>query len=579
MIRDLLLAALLIALTAGAQERSQSGLDFEGARPMVSQAERAPHAMIASGHTLATEAGLEILRKGGNAVDAAVAVGFALAVVHPEAGNLGGGGYMLVRMADGRTRAIDYKERVPAAVRLDDFPESARPYVGYKTAGVPGTVAGLALAHRKFGKLPWADVLEPARLLAERGFPASQRMELVLKLQAPVMKNFPEAAGVFLHGKDEPLLQGEQVREPALAATIRRLQKDGPREFYQGETARLIAADMKAHGGYLGLEDLQSYQAIEKEPLAGSYRGYRMLAMPPSSSGGFTLLEMLNILERFPMKMGMEGSVNSRRLQAEAMRRAYRDRLLYAADPAFRPVPLDRLLSAEYAARQAASFVAEDRPTPASAFPSLEPGAAGTAEPALGAESPHTTHFSIVDPEGNMVSNTYTLGSFYGSQVMAKGTGVLLGDMVGTMAAGARRARSGRPRNNPLQPGSRLVSTMAPTLVLRPDGSPWLALGTPGGATIPNTLLQVIVNLIDYKMALRDAIEYPRIDDEFRPDAINAEPGALVYDVAARLSQLGYRINPRLRAQGDVQAVLIEEKTGMRQGWSDGRRGGHAKGY
>jgi gamma-glutamyltranspeptidase/glutathione hydrolase len=574
--RAAILLLLSIPYGLAAQERSQSGLDFEGARPLVSQPERTAKAMIASTHELATQAGLGILKKGGNAVDAAVAVGFALAVVHPEAGNLGGGGYMVVRMADGRTKAFDFKETIPAATRLEGFPESTKPYVGFKTAGVPGTVAGLALAHKRFGKLPWATVLEPARLLAERGFPASQRMEIVLRLQAPVMRDFPEAAKIFLHGSDKPLKQGELVKLPDLAATIKRLQKQGASEFYEGETARLIAADMKAQGGFMTLDDLRNYKAIEEDPITGTYRGNKILTMPPSSSGGFVLLEMLNMLERFPMELGMEGSSTSRHLIAEAMRRAYRDRLLYAADPKVAAVPLDKLLSAEYADRQAASIRAHAGITPAADLPGID----GGATPAAINDSPHTTHFSIVDEAGNLVSNTYTLGSFYGSQAIPAHTGVLLGDMVGTIASGARAdARTRRPSRNPLTPGTRLVSTMSPAIMIRPDGTPWVAFGTPGGATIPSTLVQIVVNLVDYKMPLRDAIEYPRIHDAFSPDRIEAEPGAIVRDVAEKLTALGYQIDKRLRSQGDVHAVAIEEKTGMRLGWSDGRRGGRAGGY
>ena len=576
------LLAFSIAALSFSQERSQSGLDFEGARPMLSQPERTSKAMIASAHELATAAGLGILKKGGNAVDAAVAVGFALAVVHPEAGNLGGGGYMVVRMADGRAKAFDFKETIPAATKLEAFPDSSKPYVGFKTAGVPGTVAGLAMAHKRFGKLPWATVLEPARQLAERGFPSSQRMEIVLKLQAPVMKDFPEAARIFQHGSDKPLRQGELLKQPDLAATIRRIQKNGAQEFYEGQTAKMIAADMKVQGGFMTLDDLRNYKAIEEEPITGTYRGNRILTMPPSSSGGFVLLEMLNMLERFPMELGMEGSSASKHLIVEAMRRGFRDRLLYAADPKVAAVPLDKLLSAEYADREAASIKAHAGITPAAELPNLEgPGTV----PAPWADSPHTTHFSIVDQDGNLVSNTYTLGSFYGSQAIPKGTGVLLGDMVGTIASGAKAIErsggraSGRPAKNPLTPGTRLVSTMSPCIMIRPDGTPWVAFGTPGGATIPSTLLQIVLNLVDYKMPLRDAIEYPRIHEGFSPDRIESEPGALVRDVADTLTAAGYQIDKRLRSQGDVHAVAIEEKTGMRLGWSDGRRGGRAGGY
>lgn len=547
---------------------------------MVSQPERAPKAMVTSTHELATRAGLDILRRGGNAVDAAVAVGFVLAVVHPEAGNLGGGGYMLVRMASGETRAFDYKESIPAAARLDRFPASDRPYVGFKTPGVPGTVAGLAAAHQRFGKLSWSTVLEPARRIAADGFPTSQRMEIVLKLQVPVMKQFPEAAKLFLHGSDQPLRQGEPLKQPDLAATIRRIQKKGWREFYEGETARRIAADMAANDGFLTLDDLRNYKAYDKDPISSSYRGHTILTMPPSSSGGFPLLHMLNMLEKLPMKLGMEGSAESRHYLAEAMRRAYRDRSLYAADPAFRPVPVGQILDKEYAARLAAS-VREDRATPAAEIPRLD--AQTTSSNELDFESAHTTHYSIVDPQGNLVSNTYTLGSFYGSQIVAKGTGVLLGDMTGTLASGAKSAQRNARREGMgatgFQPGARMASTMAPVIGLRKDGSPWFALGTPGGGTISNTLVQVVVNLIDYRMSLRDAIEYPRIHHGFEPDRIEAEPAALVHDVAARLEKMGHRIAPRLRTQGDVHAVMIEEKTGMRIGWSDGRRGGRAEGY
>jgi gamma-glutamyltranspeptidase/glutathione hydrolase len=569
---------VLLALGLAAQERSQSGLDFEGDRPMVNQPERASRAMVTTTHELATRAGLDILRQGGNAIDAAVAVGFVLAVVHPEAGNLGGGGYLVVRMSDGRMRAFDYKETVPAAARLDGFPDSQRPYVGHRTAGVPGTVAGLALAHQRFGRLPWSAVLEPARRLARDGFPASQRMELVLRLQVPVMKQFPEAARLFLHGGDQPLKQGELLRQPDLAATIRRLQRSGWREFYEGETARRIAADMAASGGFLTAADLAGYKAHERDPLCGTYRGHQLCTIPPSSSGGFPLLETLNILEHLPMRLGMEGSVESRHYLAEAMRRAYRDRSLYAADPAFRPVPLERLLDKAYAARLAAS-IRPDRASRNSELPALE--AAAGPSGGLDFEPAHTTHYSIVDAAGNLVANTYTLGSFYGSQVVARGTGVLLGDMVGTLAMAAKRAAAGAGEGGigTLTPGARMASTMAPVVAMRPGGSPYFALGTPGGGTITNTLVQVIVNLIDYKMSLRDAIEYPRIHHGYTPDRIEAEPAALVYDVAARLQQMGHTIAPRLRTQGDVHAVLIEEKTGMRVGWSDGRRGGRAAGY
>ena len=551
---------LLLAGVASAQEVSQSGLEIKAPRPMVSQPERAPRAMVASANELASEAGLEILRKGGNAVDAAVAVGFALAVVHPEAGNIGGGGYMVVRMNDGRSKAFDYRETAPGAAKPGMYKTPMEARVGYKASAVPGMVAGMAAAHRLYGSLPWKTVLEPAYRLAKEGFPASQRMEIILALQVSVMKPFADSARVFLHGADQPLKQGEQVVQPDLARTIRRLQRNGWREFYEGETARLIDADMLASGGTITLADLKAYAPKELDPLEGSYRGHKILTVPPSSTGGVTLLEMLNILETFPMPAGQEGSAASRHLLVEAMRRAYRDRAEWSADPAFFEVPVSRLISKDYAKTLAAS---------------IQPGHAtqsgGVVSSESERESEDTTHFSVVDPAGNIVSNTYTLNGFYGSQVIPRGTGVLLNDI---MSGFSERAEA----RNSIGPGKRPVSSMTPAIVLRAEGRPWVALGSPGSTTIPNTVLQTIVNLIDFRMSLRDAIEFPRIHHQYQPDRIETEPAGLIADVAERLRSFGHIINTRSRSQGDVHAVAIAED-GWRLGWSDGRRGGRALGY
>ena len=568
-----LLAVLFLGLLTflPAQEVSQSGLELKAARPMLEQPERAPKAMIASANELASRAGLSILRKGGNAVDAAVAVAFALAVVHPEAGNLGGGGYMLIRMADGTARAIDYKETAPAAALTGMFANRMESIVGYKASAVPGTVAGMGLAHSRFGKLSWKEVLEPARKLAKDGFPASQRMEIILALQAPVMKQFPETAKIFLHSSDQPLKQGEIVRQPDLAATIARIQKFGWREFYEGKTAHLIDADMAAHNGTIRYDDLHGYRAIERDPVQGTFRENRILSMPPSSSGGTTLIEMLNILETFPARLGMEGSAEQRHTMIESMRRAFKDRGEYSADPAFFSVPIDLLTSKDHA-RELASSIQPDHAGFAGATPSTGTGPGSAAPEATPHESEDTTHFSIIDEQGNIVSNTYTLNEFYGSQVMIAGTGVLLNDI---MSAFSNKAGD----RGEVKPGKRPISSMTPTIVLHPDGSPWFALGSPGSATIPNTVFQVIVNIVDSKMSLRDAIEFPRIHHQYRPDQVDAEPGALVFDVAEKLRGYGDVINPKLRSQGDVHAVMVEDGTKWRIGWSDGRRGGRAVGY
>jgi gamma-glutamyltranspeptidase/glutathione hydrolase len=322
---------------------------------------------------------------------------------------------------------------------------------------------------------------------------------------------------------------------------------------------------MAAHNGTITLNDLRSYHAIEREPVRGTFRGNQILSMPPSSSGGTTLIEMLNILETFPAQLGAEGSSEEEHHMIEAMRRAYRDRAEYSADPAFFDIPIDLLTSKDHA-RELAASIQPDRATPsASMMPAAAPDA--TAH-----ESDDTTHFSIIDEAGDIVSNTYTLNSFYGSQVMIAGTGVLMNDIMSGF--------SNRPGDrNEVKAGKRPVSSMTPTIVLHADGSPWFALGSPGSATIPNTVFQVIVNIIDLKMSLRDAIEFPRIHHQFMPDRVDAEPGALVEDVAEKLRSYGDTLNPKLRSQGDVHAVMVEEGTGWRLGWSDGRRGGRAMGY
>jgi gamma-glutamyltranspeptidase/glutathione hydrolase len=550
----LLLVAL--ALCIHAQEVSQSGLRLKAERPLIAQAERAKNGMVASTHELASQVGVDIMKKGGNAVDAAVAVAVALAVVHPEAGNLGGGGYMLIRMADGRATAIDYKEMAPAAANPQMYKNAEEQRIGYKASAIPGTVAGLALAHQKFGNLKWAEVLEPARLLAKNGFPASQRMEIILALQVPIMKRFPETAKIFLHGAETPLKQGEIVKQPDLAATLQRLQKNGAKEFYEGQTAQLIAKDMATNNGTITLADLKAYKAIEREPIKGTYRGHPILAMGPSSSGGTAVIQMLNILENFDLKLGEEGSAKARHLHVEAARRAFRDRAEFAGDPAFFPIPTDKLITKEHA-KAWAKGISLDKATPLPAS-------------AHDDESNDTTHFSVIDQAGNIVSNTYTLNGFYGSQVIAKGTGVLLNDIMTGFGTKGR---------NKIEPMKRPVSSMSPVLVLNRDNTPWVALGSPGSQTIPNTVLQVITNMIDFKMSLRDAIDFPRIHHQGTPDRIDAEPAALVLDVAEKLKAMGHKINPALRSQGDVHAVAVEPGTNMRLGWSDGRRGGHAIGY
>ncbi len=558
MLRQLItlaLAVLIVGQPCLPQETSQSGLELHAARPMVDEPVRAPKVMVSSVNERATEAGLAILRQGGNAVDAAVAVATTLAVVHPEAGNLGGSGHMLIRMHDGRTAAIDYSGVSPTTTRPDVSPKDL--LIGYKSAVVPGTPAGIGLAHDTFGKLPWSACLAPAYALAKNGFPASQRMELILRLQVPVMKQFPETAKILLHGSDRPLREGDWVVQPELAATLQRLQRYGWHEFYQGETARLIAADMAAHGGWITEQDLKSYRAEIHDPIRSTYRGYPILTIPPAASGGISLTVALNVLESEPLVLGGEGSSMSRHYQIEALRRAFET--VRALNGSSHGPSLAEVLRKDYAQKLAATI----DPHRASQEPS-EPGEAP--------ESKETTDFSVVDAEGNIVTNTYTLSGFYGSQVMIKGTGILLNNSMSVFS----RAPGSR---NLLAPDKRYITTMADTIILNPDGSPWVAFGSPGAGTIPSTVLQIVNNLIDFKMSLRDAIEFPRIHFDLSKDTVEAEPGALVQDVAANLEAMGYKLDPQLRAQGDVDAVMIDPETGWRVGTSDGRRGGSARGY
>jgi len=539
---------------SGAQERSQSGLELKAERAMVDEPVQAPSAMVASVNELATDAGLSVLRKGGNAVDAAVAVAVALAVVHPEAGNLGGSGHMLIRMKDGRTAAIDYSGAAPAATRPDTPAKDL--LVGYKAPVVPGTPAGIGLAHDKFGKLPWSDCLAPAYKLAKSGFPASLRIELILSLQVPVMKQFPETARIFLHGSDKPLKQGEWITEPELAATIERLQRNGWKEFYTGETARLIAADMAAHGGWITAQDLRAYHAEIHDPVRINYRGYPILTIPPSASGGVALATALNVLNHEPLPLGSEGSSMTRHYQLEALRRGFET--VQTMNSGLPSPSLDELVGQPYADKLAATIDSHR----ASPLP------ATTADP----EANETTDFSVVDADGNIVTNTYTLSGFYGSQVIAKGTGVLLNNSMSVL--------SHNPKSkNALAPFQRYITTMADTIILLPNGSPWAAFASPGGGTIASTVLEVVDNLIDFKMSLRDAVEFPRVHIDIAKNLVQSEPGALVEDVAKSLEGMGYTLDPKLRSQGDVDAVMIDPKTGWKIGCADGRRGGSAKGY
>ncbi len=525
------------------------------------------HGMVASSSSIATSAGLAVLKRGGNAVDAAVAVAFALAVTHPSAGNLGGGGFMLVRMADGRAAAIDYRETGPEKASHDMYlgpdgklvPQLST--VGYLASGVPGTVSGLSLALSKFGKLKWADVIEPAEKLASDGFPVSYSLASSLR-SSRAAGAFPEGKRIFQ--RDGNFYQeGEILRQPELAATLDRLRSDGPREFYEGKTAQLIAADMREHGGIITLDDLKNYRAISREPVHGAYRGYDVLSMPPPSSGGIALIEMLNILERFPMaSLGFDSSQKDH-LMIEAMRRAFADRAEFLGDTDFVRVPVSGLISKQYAA-ELAKTIDPSHATPSSVI--------GHGNPVRD-ELPQTTHFTVVDAEGNAVVNTYTLNGSFGSGVVVRGAGFFMNNEMDDFAA-----KPGVPNMygliqgeaNSVAPHKRPLSAMTPTLVLQ-NQKLVLALGSPGGPTIINTVLQVIMNVLDYHMNIQQAVDAPRLHHQWMPDTIAFEPFGISEDVRAALEKMGHQFATRPGYMGDAEAVMIDQETGMRWGASDPR--------
>jgi gamma-glutamyltranspeptidase / glutathione hydrolase len=559
--------------------------DVGGVRGAASAASREPvrarHGMVASTSKLASQVGVDVLRRGGNAVDAAIAVAFALAVTYPAAGNLGGGGFMMIRLRDGRATAIDYREMAPAAahrnVYLDERGELKKgeggSLVGYRASGVPGTVAGMELALKKYGsgKLSWVQLVEPARRLAAEGFPLPYNLARSLKGNAKEFAPYAESKKVY-NNDGRFFEEGEVWRQPELAATFARMQRLGAREFYEGRTARLIADDMRAHGGLITLEDMKAYVAKEREPLRATYRGFEVISMPPPSSGGAVLIEMLNILEGFDLR-DMGASASERyHVEAEAMRRAFADRAEYMGDADFVKVPVAGLIDKSYAERLRKSIRMERASTSAE----VKAG-----RPA-GAESEETTHFTVVDAEGNCVSNTYTLNDSFGSKVVMKGTGILMNDEMDDFAA-----KPGTPNmfgliqgeRNAVAPRKRPLSAMTPTFVLRKDGTLWFAVGSPGGPTIINTVLQVVVNVVDFDMNIQQAIDAPRIHHQWLPDEITYEPYGMSADTFRALESRGHRLNAKPRYMGDAQGVMIEEGTGVRLGASDPRNYGEPVGY
>ena len=509
--------------------------------------------MVSSAHVLGSQVGAEILRQGGNAIDAAIATGFALAVVYPRAGNIGGGGFMVVRLPDGTATTFDFREKAPMAAHpemwLDEQGEydRTRHHLSHMAVGVPGTVAGFALAHERYGSLPWSELVEPAVRLAREGFTVTEGLAGSLRSILDDMQQYPAAVEAFSRN-GEPYEVGEVLRQPDLARTLERIRDRGRDGFYEGETARLLVEEMGRGNGIITLQDLARYEAVEREPMMGTYRGYGIIGMPPPSSGGTALIEMLNILEGYELDELGHNTAPYIHLVVEAMRRAYRDRARYLADTDFVDVPLERLTSKAYAA--------ELRET----IDPMEATVSAVTDVEEDYESPETTHYSVVDEDGMAVSTTYTLEHSYGSRIVVTGAGFLLNNEMGDFNPGPGLTTEGGligTEPNLAEPEKRMLSSMTPTILTAPDGDVFAVIGTPGGRTIINSVLQVTLNLIDFDMGIMEAVEAPRIHHQWLPDRLRMEGAAWAGDLIADLERRGHDLQVGGQ-QGTVHAVRVE---------------------
>lgn len=512
----------------------------------------------------ATRVGEQVLAEGGNAVDAAVAVGFALAVTWPEAGNIGGGGFMLVRPAgkDGEPTVFDYRETAPAAATRDLFVKHGKkPHL---TVGVPGSVAGLAMAHGKFGKRPWKSLVEPAVRLAEQGVVVDDALANSLNAAMRQSKEFPELRRVF--GKEGGWKPGDRLVQKDLAQTLRRIAERGAAGFYQGETAELLEKEMKAGGGLITKTDLAGYRPRQRVPLRGSFRGYDIHVPPPPSSGGICLIQMLNILENFDLKKQGRYAAETMHLLTEAMRRAYHDRAAHLGDTDFVKIPA-HLTSKEYAKNLAAG-INRKRATSSAEL---------AGEIRLSDEKPNTTHYSVHDAGGMAVSTTTTLENSFGAKIVVRGAGFLLNnEMTDFNPQPGVTTRGGQigTAANEIAPGKRMLSSMTPTIVTR-NGEVVLITGSPGGRTIINTVLQVVLNVIEFEMPLAEAVRAPRMHHQWFPDRVQFEARTWEHHGAALTSfeKLGHRVL-KVRSQGDAHSIWRNPRTGAYEGVVDPRRAG-----
>ncbi len=532
--------------------------------------------MIVSADSIASAVGVEILRKGGNAVDAGVAVGFALAVTFPLAGNIGGGGFMVIRLADGRATTIDFREKAPAGATRGMYLDrrgafvSARSQKGPLASGVPGSVAGLLYALDRYGTMRRSAVLRPAISLARDGFVIRNRfLAREISSNVDLFKRYPAGLPVFTRN-GKPLGLGDTLRQSSLAATLERIRNSGRDGFYKGETAAQIKREMEKYGGIITLEDLAGYSVAERIPVKGSYRGYQIISMGPPSSGGVVLIEMLNILEGFNLRKTGYGSLTTANILGETMKIAYADRAQFLGDPDFVSVPTDKLVSKSFAAERR-KLVRSGRATPSDKISHGEVPAG---------EKTETTHYSIVDRWGNCVSVTTTINDFFGCGVLVEGGGFFLNNEMDDFSA-----KPGIPNQfglvggeaNAIAPGKRMLSAMTPTIVLK-DDRPYLVLGTPGGSRIITTILQILVNVLDYEMKLEKAVNAPRIHHQWRPDTLFFERGGLPPSINRGLIKRGYIVVELTGEYGRAEGILISDD-GVLVGVSDKRGHGAAIGY
>ncbi len=562
------LAVLLTCAFIGAAPVSSQAKDFPVHYPTIENAVLGDKGMVVSQSKIASEVGAQILRDGGNAVDAAIATAFALAVALPRAGNIGGDGFMLVYIAEeNRTYAIDYRSVAPLAANVDAFLAAdgsvkSEARQGIKAAGIPGTVAGLYHAHEKFGKLPWKDLVAPAEGLAKDGIVLTwDAVDMIERVRSRISQE-GVAAEVFFKKDGTSYKEGQRLKQPDLAWSLKQIKKGGADAFYRGPIAKRIVKEMSENGGLITAEDLSNYRAMDREPLVTTYRDATVVTMPPASGGGTSIIELLNILENFDLKAAGWKSAKSYHLIAEAMKLSFADRFLYATDVDFGKMPVETMTSKAYA-KERAALIDENKAAPL--------GHAAAGDP-WAFESRDTTHFSVVDSQGNGVSNTFTLGSNFGSGVMLDGTGFMLGNLMGNFGI----AQEGKEREdgilrtaNKLRGGHRPISSMSPTMLFK-QGRLWALTGSPGGNTIPSTVSQMIINLVDFNLPIAEATHAPRIYPEYRTGELSLEFGVSP-DTLNVLKSYGHSFHIG-ETNGSTQSIVLEAPGA--QGAADPRRPG-----